>query len=238
MQKKKMFRLPFTKHKESTLNTSIVPHPNQEEGTSYSLYTSIAKLPLHRLIECRATNNPSFLIIHGNPPLQELQLTWADINRAFAEEIQNEEYIMYMNLWLAIESLKADITNAETLIAALRDSYCDEFARMLNNILLQNEVFDYTNRLKYHKLLNRFEKMKGFLETKKELREQEFDAISDKHQDGKPEDAYAYFSSYLIAISNQVGYRIDDAISVLEYCQRVRDFNEYVKLSNQQNAGK
>jgi hypothetical protein len=227
MPKKTRYQLPSTK---KVLNGSS--HQQKKPlGVAIqqsNIYRSINALPLHKFIDCIINQNLAAIIISGLPTQQELSIAWALILQQYSDAIGDNEHRLYANRTkqLAIETINYNLVIG--LVDVLRKEYSKDLCNELNKILSTTFKFDYTNKENYEKDLSRcFNRAKGF-KISIDLLQMQVNELEKKFQNKEgTKPTVEYYQSTLITLSDHAKYPINDNITVFEFCERIKRFNNY-----------
>jgi hypothetical protein len=223
---------PFTK-KQENIPTSTHSQQQKKEFQASKLYHSINQLPLSKFIELQVDDNLSALIISGLPTLLELQIAKAQIEAEYADAMGDHEHKLYLALYKDITFLSITLSQIEMLIECLHQIYYEPFVKKLNGLLFTNYVFDWSNPDAYHNLLKGcFNRSRGY-KLDLDLKIMEFDAIRKKNEGSAP--TREYFQRILIIISDHAHYPIQDSVTVFEFCERLKRWNAYCKMMEEQS---
>lgn len=205
--------------------------PEDTGQSSAKWYQHITELPLTRFIDCTVDDNLYALVISGSPSLEQLRQAWAQINLEHADVMGDHEHMLYVSLFRDIKILETTLAQIHWLVGQLREVYYVEFANRLNKLLLTHFKFDPADPKKYFDLLtgciNRSKAFKIDLDLK--LIQFEVLQKSRKEQGEGKKPSREYYQALLITISDHAKYQVPDTITVFEFCDRIRRFNEYCK---------
>lgn len=216
----------FTKRVEATTTPAQSP-PSQEACLSLSLYLNITELPLKNYIEGTVNGNVSAIIKTGvcDDP-EKLLAAWHDIRQQYAEVIGDQETKLFLSLYKEINRLAISIEQVKMLVQTLQKYYTKQFADGLNRVLGTSFAFDIEDRETYDKDLQRcLNRSKGY-QVQMELKMAQFKAVQEKQQTPGQEASISYYQSVLITLSDHAGYRVDDSITVFEFCDRIKRLNK------------
>lgn len=244
-------RWPFGK---KVANTNLeIQHPPVTTPSS-SIYLSIHKLPLHKFIDCIVDNNIYALRIKGNPSEIELQQAWNNILQEYTETIGDNEYRLHLSLFrsiselqltldqirsLAAEEKRDPVTGDITELGILRKLYSRYLCNELNKLLKTSFRLNWADQASYQEELNKCMRRSKAIKISLDLKLLQFEAIEKKHEDKKGHTyTRPYFISVLINLSNHAKYQIPDTITVLEYCERMKQYNQYAETLKNQKHGR
>lgn len=235
----KLLKNSLTKKKRPSLSSKKVtdgPMPQSQTPSdcttpSQKWYTTIADLPLKIFITCIVTGDLSHLIIEGRPTPQQLAETWAVILQEHADAIGTAEHKLYTSLCRTLIELQHDYNAVETFVPLLQKFYVKEFAKEVNKALRMQFKFDWKNGQLYQKELEKAWKMLKGLKLRIDQKAEQIQAMRAANEGGEPSRPATreHFLAALVSLSNHVKYRIDDSITVYEYCKRIHDYNEYIR---------
>lgn len=201
-------------------------HTNNDIPSS-EWYRSIFHLPLGRFIDVAVDNNLSSLIIQGFPSQIELQLAWEDIKVEYSDALGDSENRLFLSLNKEVAILSLTLKQIEILIELLSEIYYPQFADELNKLLRINYQFNPDNVEDYRKKLKSCYNRSRSIKIEIDLKTMRLRALEEKHGSSKAPYTRKYFQSVLITISDHAKYQIQDSITVSEYCERLRRFNDY-----------
>jgi hypothetical protein len=191
------------------------------------LYQHITELPLRNFIDCSVNDNYHALVISGHPTEQELLFAWSNIQQEYADAMGNHEHRLYITLFKEVTILKITLQTIHCLIEILQEVYYEPYAAELNKLLRTDFKFDHTDQNKYNETLRRcFNRSKG-LKIDLELKLIQYKAIEKKNQETGKKPTREYYQSILITLSDYAKYQLQDSITVYEFCDRLRRFNNY-----------
>ncbi len=250
-------KLHLTMARKSRLNTWLSGKRGQSSSSekqdqhlpqgslSVKYYQSIQHLPLNRYKDCLINDNLSALTISGFPTNEQLNEAWSKICQEYADAAGNDEYGLYLKLFKQVHLLNTEIAQVKIcveqleLLTTLPDSlmekaeYRDIWSKEVNKLLLTQFIFDFNNIELYRRNLQRcLNRSKG---TKLELDivMARYEAIKQKYEEGKKPDE-AYFNAILITLSDHAGFHLTDAITVFEYCERIKRLNDASRRTDRQ----
>jgi len=227
MRRRNKYQLPSTK-KVSSGSSFQQKKPLTMVIQSSNIYRSINALPLHKFIDCIINQNLAAIIITGLPTQEELSEAWALILQQYSDAIGDNEHRLYANRTkqLAIETINYNLVIG--LVDVLRKEYNKELCIELNKLLSTSFKFDYTNKENYEKDLSRcFNRAKGF-KISIDLLQFQVNELEKKFQNkGGSKPTVEYYQSTLITLSDHAKYPINDSITVFEFCERIKRFNNY-----------
>lgn len=209
--------------------------PLPMESQTVSLYQSITELPLSNFITCLVDNNLLALCKNGVIPKQEqLNDVWIDILQEYTDAIGNNESKMSLSIYKELIVLDSKLKIVHACIAVLEGDYEESIATMLNEICRTNYNFQGETKIKELKsCLNRSKSIKIAFD----LKMMQFEGLREKiNNDEKP--TRKHFTSVLIFLSNHAKYNISDSITVLEYCERLKQYNYYCQQTKQAANGR
>jgi hypothetical protein len=166
------------------------------------------------------------LVISGHPSQEQLQLAWAGIQQEYADVMGDNEHKMYVILYRDIQVLKTTLQLIHWLVAQMKEVYYVEFAKRLNQLLHTTFKFDYTQPEKYFNQLNRCINRSKAHKIDLDLKLQQFEALKKNKEKGS-QPTREYYQSLLITISDHAKYPVQDSITVYEFSERIRRFNNY-----------
>lgn len=200
------------------------------ENQSGKYFQSIEKLHLHRFIDCLVDENYYALVISGEHSLDKLKSAFALIQQQYSDAMGDSEYKHYHSTYVALTKVSLTIIQVEECIESLKLFPFAPLFDELNNLLKTDFKFDYSNKTEYFKLLKRAYLRSRGLVIQRDLLQIKFDSIKEKFKgDGDKKITRAYFIDWLILLSNHVQTTITDQITVYEFCERIRQYNQYVE---------
>lgn len=190
-------------------------------------------MPLFRFVDCAVDDNLQALIIPGQikffkPTEQELRDAWTDILQQSSEAGGSHEYRLYVNLYKELSIIQLTLDQILITIRFLNKTYnkylCDE----LNKLVKMKFEFNPDNPEQYQEDLERAYRLSKGLKIRYDLKKQQFEAIEKKFKEGDQAPTREYFCSMLITLSDHAKYPVTDQITVGEYYERIKRFNQYV----------
>jgi len=203
----------------------------QMDTPSAKWYQHITEMPLSKFIDCMVDDNIYALVITGHPSIEQLQLAWAQINQEYADVMGDNEHRMFVSVYRDIKVLETTLKLIHWLVDQLREVYYVEFANRLNALLNTRFKFDHTKPEQYFNELTRcINRSKGFkIDLDLKLAQFEVMQKSRKEQGEGKKPSREYYQAILITLSDHVKYPVSDSITVFEFCDRMRRFNDYCK---------
>lgn len=174
-------------------------------------------------------NDFQALVIEGNPTDEQLATAWDKIVGAYHEAKGDITVLRRLVIYKEISLLTINLREVYECVLILRDPRCyhQTIHAKLNQMLECSIVLDVSDLLNYMKGLARYLKRSSMIKRALELKKIEYDAIKEGAV-GKKADA-AYYDSMFITLSDYSKYRIDDSISVFEYCERCKRLSQHIK---------
>jgi len=217
---------PFSKNQE---NTESVKHftPISTVTRSSEWYRSIYQIPLNKFIDVSVDGNLSSLIIRGFPSQIELALAWEEIKVEYADALGDSENKLFLSLNKEVAILTLTLKQIEVLINILSEIYYPEFVGELNKLLRINYDFNPDNVEDYRKKLKSCFNRSRSIKIEIDLKTIQLKALEEKHSSSKAPYTRKYFQSVLVTLSDHAKYQLPDSITVSEYCERLKRFNDY-----------
>jgi hypothetical protein len=203
---------------------TVNPLPN-----TLVLFRNITELPLSNYIDGTVNGNISAIIKSGvcQDDIELLQ-AWADINQQYAEAIGDHEQKLFLSLYKEVNKLAIVIDEVAKLVSLLEKYYVKEFADILNNILGTTFKFEVKDPESYDKDLKRcLTRSKGY-KVQLDLKASQLKAIQERQRPGVG-PTHEYYQSVLITLSDHAGYRVDNSITVFEFCDRIKRLNKQLE---------
>jgi hypothetical protein len=188
-----------------------------------SLYRSIDELPLRNFITCMVDDNLNALIKSGVASPEQLQDLWNEILSDYTDAVGNNENKLMLSNYKQLILLDAKLSIIETCIAILEKTYDETLANTLNELCGTKYKFQGENLQK--ELKSCFTRSRS-IKIAFDLKMADFEAIR-KKQINNERPTRKYFMSILIFLSNHAKYQITDEITVAEYCERLRLYNQH-----------
>lgn len=207
----------------------------QMDSQSAKWYRHITELPLNRFIDVLVDDNYAALVITGYPPIEELQLTWMQVQGEYADAIDNHEHKMYISLFKEVTILALNLQTINALVGALEQLYVPEFGIELNKILNASFKLDPSDPDKYRATLKSCIMRSKSIKINLDLKQMQLAAMQEKMNEPGKKPTREYFISILTALSNHVKYHISDSITVYEFCDRLKTFNKYCEQVKKQD---
>lgn len=233
MEFKKIFRsLSGKKKANGVTEKSAQQLPMVSQSSTY--FQSIAKLPLHKYIDCAVNSNYATLTLSGMPTYQELALAWLEIQQEYADAIGDFEHKMYLSLVKEVTELSATLTQVKVCAKVLRaafikqnepgvNEYIEYFKAELNILTGADCDFDLSDKDDFEKDVRMCESRSKATLIAFELANISLKAMKKKNTGEKP--SYAYFDGMLIALSDTAGYHLTDNIMTMEFVNRIKRAN-------------
>lgn len=187
-------------------------------STPAEYHQTIDTLLLRDFRKC-VDGNLFALVIKGVPTIEQLLTAWDDIQMQYADTIGDAEHQHAVNMMRDIILLKSDYNDVFFFVSLLRIGYLQEMADKLNDLV------DANLDLRLPENLDNCIKRAAGIKISIDYLQLQYDAIKHKHRDEDKDDDY--FISFLIALSDHAGFRIDDSITVKEYCERIKRLKKY-----------
>lgn len=222
-------------------------------------YSKIVELPLNKFIEIKVDPNGNLapLIISGMPTPEELAKAWEEIQQEYADIMGDAEYRLYTKMLKDLTLLTISYNTVQKVIpfliglnleaflihAAENKEIFDEIEKQmveLNKILHTPFKFNPYEPEKFRGELKRALNQSKSLKMRIDLKESEFEAVREKNENKETKPTKEYFYSILIELSDHAKIALSaDNMTVFEYCERVRRYNQYRKhLEDQANKTK
>lgn len=207
-----------------------MPTPLTDTDTaSNKWYHSIHELPMRLFKRVQLDNDLSALIIEGHPSDAELESAWDGLIGAYHEAKGDIVVLRRLVIYKELSLLTINLREVYECVLILRDPlrYAPFFHKKLNQMLECDLPLDPNDIVSYMKTLARYLKRSSSIKRAIELKKIEYEAVQ-QGAVGKKADA-AYYDSMFITLSDYAKYRIDDSITVFEYCERCKRLNHYIK---------
>ena len=228
MQLRITSRWPFIK-KENLISTAKPPQPLPTITPSGKWYQNITELPLSRFIDVTVDGNVYALVISGKPTLNDLETTWENISTQYSDAMGDSEHQLYLSLYKEIHILTATYKSIFDIVEILRGFPHEGLKTELNSLVGTSFKFDYADPEKYHNELDRCLKRSKGLKIQLDLKLKSFEAISAKFKDNAGKPTREYFYSVLITLEDYSKVRLDENITVFQFCERVKRLNKHIK---------
>lgn len=192
-----------------------------------NIFRSINVLPLHKFIDCIVNKNLAALTINGMPSPEELAFAWTNILQQYSDAIGDAEFRLYANKTkeLALYTINYNLVN--TLIDVLKKEHSKKLCVELNAILKTTFKFNYDNKEEYAKELSRCYNRAKVFKINIDLLQKQVSELEKKFETKDAPPAATYYQSTLITLSDHAKYPITDSITVFEFCERIKRFNNY-----------
>lgn len=186
------------------------------------LYTDL-KLPLNIFIRCLVHSDLSGLVIKGNPTSEQIAIAWAGIYSQYIDLNSENETIYILELQWSIICLTSHISETETCIYFLQDTYHSGLVGILekNGYKLHPE---YTND---HLQIIQNKLARKKLELQVKIRE--YDSYIESHKNDEVSERY--FITTLLRLAKYQGVAIirSKDISVEEFVMLLKDYLHSIK---------
>lgn len=237
-----MQRKPSTaKEASTTIATQQKPMAEQ----SSSMYQSIIDLPLNCFIEVAVNGNLSALIISGFPTPDQLADAWSNINIQYADAMGNNQHRFQSTLLKEVTLLSTTYKQINTLAELLlmccaENIYPANLFAELNILTKSNMPFTKDdpelNIKNIKRCLNRAKSIKIQLDIKSGQLEAMH--LQENKENPVVKLSKEWFISILISLSNHAGYRITETITVFEFVDRLKRYNDYSEQLKKQQHGR
>lgn len=220
MQMKKIFRSRYVKKDSTTLSVKQERQFKMDSSLP-KYYQHITELPLKNFIDFVVNDNVYALIISGNPDVIDLQLQWHEISQEYAEAIGDSEQKMYAILLRDYTIASANFELVRNGIKILKLIHHPSICETINKVVgvsLKWSVETYDNDIK-----SAYRRSKAF-KVKADLLKVSLESMNSKDRIAPTKE---YFQKILIALSDKAGFYISDSITTFEFCERIKQFNEY-----------
>lgn len=236
MQRKIIKAWPSSRKRES-IESAKPSTPIDKDIQSSEWYRSIVQLPLNRFIDAAVDSNLSALIVRGFPARHDLYEAWQNIISEYSDALGDAENKLYLSLSKEVAILSITLKQIEMLIKVLSDVYYPPFVDELNKMLRIKYQFDPSDPEDYGKKLKSCFNRSRSIKIEIDLKSSRLQAMEEKHASKKSPYTRQYFQSVLITISDYAKYQIPDTITVYEYCERLRRFNDYCEQMKKMHNG-
>lgn len=243
MAKSKRSNIWLSGKKDTSSSSQPQQTPSNQESQSAKYYQSITSLPLNKYKDCYINDNLSALIISGQPTILELTTAWVKIVQEYADKAGNDEYKLYLKLFKDIQLINCTIQQVKICAEQLemvtllpqgvpeKDSYRDIWSKEINSLLQTTFVFDFNNIELYKRNLQRCINRSKGIKLELDMVTARYEVIKQKYENGKKPDEQ-YFDAILITLSDHAGYHLTDAITVFEFCERLKRLNDASARAN------
>lgn len=180
-------------------------------------------------------NDLRALVIEGCPTDEELESAWDGIVGEYHATKGDVSVLRRLVIYKAQSLLTINLREVYECVLILRDprQYHKKFHHKLNMLLECDLELDPTKIDAYMKTLGRYLKRSSSIKRAIQLKQIEYDAIKEGAVGKKADEAY--YDGMFITLSDYAKYRIDDSITVFEYCERCKRLNNFIKA--QQKRG-
>jgi hypothetical protein len=181
------------------------------------------------------------LIVSGSPLKEELYKAWENICFGFEDAMGNNEHKFYLILFKEVSLLSVTYEQIQFLVNVLtilneKKCYSEFFYSELNKQLKTSFVFTRNDFAKNAENVKRcFNRSKG-IKLQLDLKQDQLNALQLKQGDGK-KPTPEYYQSILISLSDHAKYPVTDSITVFEFCERIRRFNQYYEQLKSKQRG-
>ena len=210
-------------------NENTVPLPPLPK-----FYSTIYELPLKNFEDVLVNNNLSALVISGFPDPKLLNDAWNNVLIEYTEALGTSEYLMYVNIYREYELLKLNMEMMKLCICTLRKNYSTYFVDELKGLMRVSFDFNVEDTESYFSDLDKCEKRIGGFKLNADIKKIEFESVKKKFEGDKEQGLNKkidknYFTSVLIILSKHNGYKVTKDIFVNEYCEYLKQLEEYNK---------
>lgn len=199
--------------------------PNPPESPAFSLYRGIDEIPLRDFIEYLIDGNIIKLVKSGIPPdYLSLHERWLEILIDYNDSMGTSEIKLILTVSKEIAVLEYKLKMIHAAIAVMEHNYDQTLADFLNSICVTKYQFKEDKIKELKSCLNRSKSFKISLD----LKRAQYAGILEKQNASEGEKpTRKFFIGVLILLSNHAKYAITDSITVAEYCERVKQYNQY-----------
>lgn len=211
------------------------PTQSQTEPLPSNIYRSIDKLPFNKFVDCICDENLQPLIISGYPTHSQLQVAWTNIIQQYTEAIGNLEFSIYKKLYSVVSELSLKYDQIICLCGKegiLKVAYSRYLCNELNKLVNASFTFDYKDWDSYQMELARCEKRGAAIKIQLDLKLLQLYAIKKKSEGVDEKQDRAYYISIMIQLSNYAKFIIPETITLFEYCQRLKQYKQYIDSLN------
>lgn len=215
MPKKRMRLWPSTKTMKVAGPTDAPTLSSQQPGPLWTLFLSIAELPLSNFIDCAVDGNYKALVRSGNPDLTTLLLHWFNISQQYNDAIGDGASKVKAQLYRNIAVLSITIEQVHMLCNLLCDLTKQSWIDELN--LLLNTNFTFKDRAKD---IERARNLTNDYQLKINIKKAQLAAMNKPNQVDAERPTRQYFESILITLSGK--YEVTDRITTYNFCERIK----------------
>jgi hypothetical protein len=170
------------------------------------------------------------IIIEGESTPEDLTHAWGEIMEQYSEAVGTVEHRYHLQLLKEVCMIEWRYNTIHLLILELRNTYVQQFAALLNKLLLTSFIFDVKDAEAYDKMLdrchNRSKGIKMDLDLKTMKLTQLQAKLGAKGVVSKP--TRAYFDNTLISLSDHAGFHLTTQITTSEFCIRLKRLIEFI----------
>jgi hypothetical protein len=200
----------------------------EKAGNQWTVYQSIAELPLYLFIDAIVDDKISSVVKKGIAPAADIQRSWEELLLQYNEALGDSESRLFFSLHKQILQKEIDIRNVECaliMLAApekLPESGIKKFQDFLNEILFSDVHLDPDDMDDYQDRLQVWRNMSASIKMARDLKRIQYDAIKEKKKTQGQKPDRTYFQTTLLNLSDYAQYPVTDQISTFEFCERFR----------------
>jgi hypothetical protein len=198
-------------------------------------YKNWRECPMSAFKYIMNTGDINFLIIEGEPTMQELNLAWDDILYSYSQSLAGPEQRQYLITLRQLHHAQATLLQIEILIDNLRRWYVPQFEDMLNKLARVKWKLNVHNPKEYDEYLNRHYNRSRSLVVQIDLLKDQAEHLEKSFNTSGTNVDEEFFDRDLITLSDHAGFPITDRISVFEYCERKKRLFAFVNKSKKEN---
>lgn len=193
-------------------------------------YNNIKEIPLSIFMQIIDGGDTSLLRIKGFFKKKDTNDIWKIIINEFSEMMGVENNHHTIGLIKYISLMNQKISLIEFCIRSLARGYNDDLSKMLNALGVRNKIKedDLINSLNI--ALTETKRMRFSVNEK----EQELNASHGKSNDSLSDQ----IENLLLDLSKYQGYKIDQSMTVYQFCILTKKYKDYIKELNKKNNGK
>ena len=170
--------------------------------------------------------------------MHEILKAEADLRVKYADAMGDAEYRDYCNTIREITRLEIELKQIHTIVGVLRDAYVPGLVTDLSRLMAQPINLRPGDTDRYDETLDKVLRRAKAKKMLKDLAEIKLHKLETKYQGKTGQVTDEYFDGLLISLSDSVGFRLDDSMSVWEFCDRIRRTNEKIKHFNNLNQSR
>jgi hypothetical protein len=199
--------------------------------TSRKLVQTLQEIDVYNFMRCYCYGELNRIIVSGEFNELELLEQWEEIQMLYFDEIGGQRFKSNFNIYKELLLLKLDYECIILIQELLKNYYCKPFTSELNELCGTSYEFSPEPLDIYlQEIENACEPQLRYLRTEIKLKEIEIEHQKEEIDKDSTDKEGLYEKSFyenLIEVGDFAKIRLDDKISMFEYCHRIKKLNLY-----------